>query len=52
MSKLSIMREFWQFLRVRKKYWLAPIVLFILLLGAIIVFAQQSPLAALIYPLF
>ena len=38
MSKLSILAEFWQFLKVRKKWWLAPIVIFLILLGALIVF--------------
>ncbi len=52
MGKVSIMREFWEFLRVRKKYWLAPIMLFLLLLGALIVFSQGSALAPFIYTLF
>lgn len=52
MSKVSIMREFWEFLRVRKKYWLAPIMIFLLLLGALIVLTQQSALAPFIYTLF
>ena len=52
MSKLSIMKEFWQFLRVRKKYWLAPIMIFLLLLGALIVLTQGSALAPFIYTLF
>ncbi|MCA9742868.1 MAG: hypothetical protein H6695_20535 [Deferribacteres bacterium] len=51
-GKLSIMAEFWQFLRVRKKYWLAPIMIFLLLLSALIVFTQQSALAPFIYTLF
>jgi len=52
MSKLAIVREFWSFLRVRKKYWLAPIVLFLLLLGGILIFAKGSALAPFIYSLF
>ncbi len=52
MGKLSIVAEFWQFLRVRKKYWLAPIMIFLLLLGALIVLTQQSALAPFIYTLF
>ena len=44
--------EFWEFLRVRKKYWLMPIVLLLLLLGALLVFAQGSALAPFIYTLF
>ena len=37
MGKLSILAEFWKFIRVRKKYWLAPIVFFLLILGLLIV---------------
>ena len=40
MSKFSIIREFWSFLKVRKKWWLAPIVLFLLMLGVILVAAK------------
>jgi hypothetical protein len=52
MSKLSIMREFWLFLKVRKKWWLTPIIIFLVLLGALIVFTQGSALAPFIYALF
>ena len=52
MSKISIIKEFWAFLRERKKWWLAPIVLFLVLLGAVLVFAKGSPLAPFIYSLF
>ncbi len=52
MSKLSIITEFWQFLKVRKKWWLAPIVIFLVLLGALIVFTETSALAPFIYTLF
>jgi hypothetical protein len=52
MSKIAIVKEFWSFLRVRKKWWLAPIVLFLLLLGGILVFAKGSALAPFIYSLF
>lgn len=52
MSKLSIIREFWDFLRVRKKWWLAPIIIFLLLLGALIILAEGSALAPFIYTLF
>ena len=52
MSKLSIICEFWQFLRVRKKWWMAPIVISLLLLGALIVFTEGSALAPFIYALF
>ncbi|MCF7803077.1 MAG: DUF5989 family protein [Candidatus Marinimicrobia bacterium] len=52
MSKFSIIVEFWEFLRVRKKWVLAPIVLFLLLLGMLIVFTEGSALAPFIYTLF
>jgi len=52
MSKVAIVAEFWQFLRVRKKYWLAPIMMVLLLFGALIVFTQGSALAPFIYTLF
>lgn len=52
MSKVSIALEFWQFLRVRKKYWLLPIVLMLLALGALMVFTEGSALAPFIYALF
>jgi hypothetical protein len=51
-SKLSILVELWGFLRVRKKWWLAPIVVFLILLGALIVLAEGSALAPFIYTLF
>lgn len=52
MSKISIMKEFWTFLKVRKKWWLAPIIIFLVLLGALIIFTQGSALAPFIYTLF
>ncbi len=52
MSKLSIAAEFWQFLNVRKKYWLAPIVFIMLLVGALIILSEGSALAPFIYALF
>ena len=52
MNKLSIVKEFWTFLRERKKWWLAPIVFFLLLLGMVLVFAKGSALAPFIYSLF
>jgi len=42
MNRLAIIKEFISFLRERKKWWLAPIVLFLLLLGAVLVFAKGS----------
>jgi len=52
MSKLLILKEFWEFLRVRKRYWLTPIILTLVLLSLIIVFAQSSSVAPFIYTLF
>ena len=52
MSKLGLVGEFVQFLRAEKKYWLAPIVIILLLLGVLIAFAQSSALAPFIYTLF
>jgi hypothetical protein len=52
MSKASILREFWQFLKVRKKWWLTPILIFLLLLGILIVLTEGSALATFIYALF
>jgi hypothetical protein len=44
--------ELWEFLKVRKKFWLLPIILVMLLLGALIVLAQGSAIAPFIYTLF
>jgi len=52
MGKTSLLREFWDFLKVRKKWWLAPIVIMLLLLGALIFFTQSSAVAPFIYTLF
>ena len=52
MSKLEIVREFWSFLKVRKKWWITPIVLFLVVLGALLIFAKGSALAPFIYSLF
>ena len=52
MSKVSIIKELWEFLKARKKWWLAPIVLFLVLLGALIVLTEGSALAPFIYTLF
>lgn len=52
MKRTSIVKEFWQFMKVRKKFWLAPIIVVLLLLGFLIVFTQSSALAPFIYALF
>ncbi len=51
-GKLTIVRELWDFMKVRKKWWLGPIVIMLLLLGLLIVFTQGSALAPFIYTLF
>ena len=52
MANQSIIIEFWEFLRMRKRYWLLPIVIFLILFGALMVFTQGSALAPFIYALF
>jgi hypothetical protein len=52
MSKLSIIAEFWDFLKVRKKWWLTPIVFILILLGALIILTEGSAIAPFIYTLF
>lgn len=49
---ISFLKEFWAFFRSRKKYWLLPILVMILVLGALLVLAQTSAIAPLIYTLF
>ncbi len=51
-GKLTIVRELWDFMKVRKKWWLGPIVFMLLLLGLLLVFTQGSALAPFIYTLF
>ncbi len=52
MSKLSTLTELWQFLKVRKKWWLAPILIMLLLLGGLIILTKGSALAPFIYAIF
>lgn len=49
---LDLLNDLWTFMRERKKYWLAPIVLVMVLLGALLIFAQGSVVAPFIYTLF
>lgn len=48
----EFLQDLWEFLKVRKKIWLLPIFLFLVLLGGIVVATQQSSLATFIYTLF
>jgi hypothetical protein len=52
MENQSTLIELWEFLRTRKRYWLAPIVLVLMLLGALIVFTEGSAVAPFVYALF
>ncbi len=49
---ISFMRQFWRFMRVRKKFWLLPMLLVLIVFGALIVFTQGSAVAPFIYTLF
>jgi hypothetical protein len=47
-----LLKELWLFLRVRKKFWLVPILVMMLIMGALLIVAQTSALAPFIYTLF
>lgn len=49
---MSIFRELWEFMRVRKKFWLLPIIFIMVLLGGLLVLVQGSAVAPFIYTLF
>jgi hypothetical protein len=49
---LDFIKDLWDFMKERKKFWLAPIIIILLLLGLLIVFAQGSAIAPFIYTLF
>jgi hypothetical protein len=52
MAQASLGKELWLFMRVRKKFWLLPIILVMVLVGGLLVFAQGSALAPFIYTIF
>ena len=52
MARGGLASELWAYMRVRKKWWLAPILIVMLLLGALLIFAQGSALAPFIYTVF
>jgi hypothetical protein len=52
MGKTALIKELWEFMKVNKKFWLAPIVIVLLLLGALIIFTESSALSPFIYALF
>ena len=49
---MEFLKEFWEFLKVRKKYWLIPILLVLVLFGGLIVLSQGSAIAPFIYTVF
>jgi len=49
---MSFLKEFWYFLRTRKKYWLFPILFMLVIFGALIVLSQGSAIAPFIYTIF
>ncbi len=51
-KEMGLLREFWGFMKVRKKFWLLPIIIILVLLGALIVFTESSAVAPFIYALF
>ncbi len=52
MSKLQVINELWEFMRENKKYWLAPILITLVLVGVLLVLAKSSAVAPFIYSLF
>ncbi len=52
LSRLGIFKELWYFLREGKRWWLGPLIVVVVLLGAVLVLAQGSALAPFIYALF
>lgn len=49
---VEFVKDFWGFLKVRKKFWLAPMVIVLLMFGMLIVFSQGSAVAPFVYALF
>ncbi|HSG11033.1 MAG TPA: DUF5989 family protein [Gammaproteobacteria bacterium] len=49
---LDVLKDLWDFLKIRKKFWMAPIIIVLLLLGGLIVLTQGSAVAPFIYTLF
>lgn len=51
-TMLDLFADLWAYMRVRRKYWLAPLIIVLVLFGALLVFAQGSVLAPFIYTIF
>ena len=49
---MEFIKEFWEFLKVRKKYWLLPIIIVLFLFGGLIILTQGSEVAPFIYTIF
>jgi len=49
---MELLKDLWQFMMERKKFWLAPVIIILLLIGLLIVFGGSSPIAPFIYSLF
>ena len=49
---MDFFKEFWEFLKVRKKYWLVPIIIVLVLFGGLIILSQGSAVAPFIYTIF
>ena len=49
---IEFLREFWSFLKIRKKYWLLPIIIILLIFGILIVLTQGTVIAPFIYTIF
>jgi len=49
---LELSKDIWDFLKVRKKYWLAPLIITIVLMGSLIIFTQGTVIAPFIYSIF
>ncbi len=52
MSDMGFIKEFWSFLKVRKKFWLTPIILTVLLIGSLLMLAKGSAVSPFIYTFF
>ena len=52
MAKSTLSAELWAYMRVRKKWWLLPLIIVMVMMGALMVFAQGSALAPFIYTIF
>jgi hypothetical protein len=52
MAKHEMIKELWDFMKVRKKFWLAPIIIILVLFGLLLVFTETSAVAPFVYTLF